>query len=63
MSRRLNTSRVEHKKRWRSPHSNTLKDKGDLEWVRMYEVDEKIHRVVKTGKRTSVLRNYPILSN
>ncbi len=41
---------VEYTHRARSPHSNTLKLSGDLEWVRTYEVDETIHRVIKAGR-------------
>lgn len=41
---------VEYVRRARSPHSSMLKQKGDLEWVRTYEVDESLHRVVKTGR-------------
>lgn len=33
----------------RSPHSGLLKQRGDLEWVRVYEVNERIHNVMKTG--------------
>lgn len=33
----------------RSPHSSRLMQKGDLEWVRTYEVDETRHRIVKAG--------------
>ncbi len=43
-------SQVESKKRARSPHSGLLKEAGDLEWVRTYEVDEDLHRVVRAGK-------------
>ena len=40
---------VEYKRRARSPHSGLLKEAGDLEWVRAYEVDADVHRVVKAG--------------
>ena len=36
--------------RAQSPHSNMPKAPGDIEWVRTYEVDEHIHRVVKAGR-------------
>ena len=42
-------TQVEYTTRSRSPHSLLLKEAGDLEWVRVYEVDERIHYVVKTG--------------
>ncbi len=35
----------------RSPHSSLLKTKGDLEWIRTYEFDPAIHRVVRAGER------------
>ena len=35
----------------RSPHSSTLKQKGDLEWIRTYEYDPAIHKVVRAGER------------
>ena len=40
---------VQYKQRTRSPHSGRLMQPGDLEWVRIHEVDEEIHRVVRTG--------------
>ena len=40
---------VEYNRRARSPHSGLLKGVGDLEWVRAYEVDADVHRVVKAG--------------
>ena len=43
-------SQVEYTTRSRSPHSGLLKETGDLEWVRVYEVDERIHYVVKAGQ-------------
>ncbi len=46
-------TKVEYTKRSRSPHSGLLKEVGDLEWVRVYEVDENIHRVVKAGHPNS----------
>ncbi|MCG8547685.1 MAG: hypothetical protein MJE12_26105, partial [Alphaproteobacteria bacterium] len=33
-----------------SPHSAMLMRPGDREWVRTYEVDERIHAVVKAGR-------------
>lgn len=41
---------VNYIRRARSPHSQMLKQPGDIEWVRTYEVDERIHRVVKAGR-------------
>ncbi len=41
---------VEYSSRARSPHSARLMQSGDLEWVRTYEVDEAIHRVIKAGR-------------
>ncbi len=43
-------TQVEYTTQSRSPHSGLLKEAGDLEWVRVYEVDERIHYVVKTGQ-------------
>lgn len=40
---------VEYTRKSRSPHSATLRDAGDQEWVRTYEVDPEIHKVLKTG--------------
>ncbi len=42
---------VEYQTKTRSPHSNKLMQPGDLEWVRTYEYDELIHRIVKAGLR------------
>ena len=44
---------VEYKTRARSPHSKRLMQVSDLEWVRAYEVDGKIHRVVKARAEDS----------
>lgn len=38
--------KVSYKTRTRSPHSGTLKDQGDIEWVRVEEVDEDIHDIL-----------------
>ncbi len=43
-------AKVEYKSRAHSSHSKRLMEAGDLEWVRTYEVDEDIHRVVKAGR-------------
>ncbi len=43
-------AKVAYEKRARSPHSGLLMEADDLEWVRTYEVDEDIPRVVKAGK-------------
>ncbi len=42
---------VEYQKKARSPHSNRLMQPGDLEWVRTYEYDESIHRLIKARLR------------
>ena len=39
-------SLVQYRRRSGSPHSRTLKEPGDLEWVRVEEVDHAIHEVV-----------------
>lgn len=44
---------VEYKARTRSPHSSKLMQAGDREWVRTYEVDEKIHAVLKAGEENA----------
>ena len=41
---------VEYRTRARSPHSAKLMQPGDREWVRTYEVDEAIHRVLRAGQ-------------
>lgn len=41
---------VEYTRRAGSPHSRRLMQSGDLEWVRTYEVDHDIHRVMKAGR-------------
>ncbi len=41
---------IQYTRRARSPHSARLMQPGELEWVRTYEVDEAIHRVVKAGR-------------
>ncbi|MEM7773067.1 MAG: hypothetical protein AAGA75_16360 [Cyanobacteria bacterium P01_E01_bin.6] len=43
-------AQVAYKIKARSPHSGLLKDAGDLEWVRVYEVNEHIHNVIKAGQ-------------
>lgn len=43
-------AQVEYRLKARSPHSAKLFDAGDREWVRTYEVDESIHRVVTAGR-------------
>ena len=42
---------MEYNQKSRSPHSGLLKEAGELEWVRVYEVGERIHSVVKVGKQ------------
>lgn len=39
-------AKVAYKTLVRSPHSGALKDKGDIEWVRLEEVEEDIHEVL-----------------
>ncbi len=46
---------VEYTRRTRSPHSSVLKEVGELEWVRTYEVDADLQRVVKTGAEPRLL--------
>ncbi|NER80207.1 MAG: hypothetical protein F6K42_11620 [Leptolyngbya sp. SIO1D8] len=43
-------TQVMYQRQARSPHSGLLKEAGDLEWVRVYEVDEHIHTVVQVGQ-------------
>ena len=43
-------AQVEYTARARSPHSNRLMQAGAREWVRTYEVDEKIHTVLRAGR-------------
>lgn len=43
-------TQVEYTQKARSPHSGLLKQAGDLEWVRVYEVDDRIHAVVQAGQ-------------
>lgn len=40
-------AQVQYKELSRSAHSGLLKDKGDVEWVRVEEIDEKTHIVLK----------------
>ncbi|ABW31762.1 hypothetical protein [Acaryochloris marina] len=44
-------TQVEYKSQARSPHSGLLKNVGDLEWIRTYEVDAQLHRVIQVGRR------------
>ncbi len=48
---------VEYRQRAASPHSRVLKDVGELEWVRVEEVDPVLHRVVRCGERKGELRD------
>ena len=41
---------VEYRRQAGSPHSARLMHEGAREWVRTYEVDERLHRVIKAGK-------------
>ena len=43
-------AQVQYRQIVRSPHSGLLKQAGDLEWVRVYEVDKRIHQVIRIGK-------------
>ncbi len=43
---------VEYRRRTGSPHSRLLKEQGELEWVRVEEVDLAIHRPVMGGEST-----------
>ena len=43
-------TQVEYKQTARSPHSGLLKEAGELEWVRVYEVDDRIHTIVQAGR-------------
>ncbi len=43
---------VEYHTKARSPHSHRLMHPCDLEWVRTYECDDSIHRIVKAGRCT-----------
>ncbi len=50
---------VEYTTKARSPHSHKLMQPCDLEWVRTYECDDSIHRIVKAGrcKRSQIARS------
>ena len=41
---------VEYLCQARSPHSSMLEKQGDEEWVRTYEYNPKIHKVLKAGE-------------
>ncbi|MEM9005781.1 MAG: hypothetical protein AAGE59_19935 [Cyanobacteria bacterium P01_F01_bin.86] len=43
-------TQVAYRMRARSPHSGLLKEAGDLEWVRVYEVDKRIHTIIQAGQ-------------
>ena len=43
---------VEYQTTARSPHSHKLMQAGNFEWVRTYEYDESIHRLIKAGLRS-----------
>jgi hypothetical protein len=40
---------VRYRRSAKSPHSNRLMPEGADEWVRTYEVDKTIHKVLKAG--------------
>ena len=40
---------VRYRRRAKSPHSSLLVEEGAEAWVRIYEVDETIHEVLKAG--------------
>ncbi len=42
---------IEYQTTARSPHSHKLMQAGDFEWVRTYEYDKSIHRLIKAGRR------------
>ena len=42
---------VEYLSSARSPHSSMLKKKSNEEWIRTYEYDPEIHKVLKVGER------------
>lgn len=42
---------VKYFEKFGSPHSSMLKEKGEQEWIRTYEYDPKIHKVLKSGER------------
>ncbi|MEO1352447.1 MAG: hypothetical protein AAFW84_27220 [Cyanobacteria bacterium J06635_15] len=44
---------VAYKTKARSPHSGLLKQRGDLEWVRAYEVNDHLHTVIKAEQPDS----------
>jgi hypothetical protein len=35
----------------KSPHSNMLKIAGDKEWIRTYEYNTKIHKIINAGEQ------------
>ncbi|MEO1348063.1 MAG: hypothetical protein AAFW84_04575 [Cyanobacteria bacterium J06635_15] len=43
-------TQVAYKTKARSPHSGLLKQRGDLEWVRVYEVDKRLHTIIQAGQ-------------
>ena len=43
-------AQVQYKKETLSPHSGVQKVAGDIEWVRVEEVDGNIHRVLRKGE-------------
>ena len=44
---------VDYTRSARSPHSGRLMQADDQEWVRTYEVDTSLHRVIKAGQPIS----------
>ena len=42
---------VDYRVQARSPHSSILINKGEEEWIRTYEYDPAIHRVLIAGER------------
>ena len=42
---------VRYRRRAKSPHSSRLMAAGDEEWIRTYEVDERMHEVLKAGRQ------------
>jgi len=42
---------VEYCTQCRSPHTSMLKCEGEEEWIRTYEYDPGIHKILKAGER------------
>ncbi len=44
---------VEYLSQARSPHSSMLKSQGEQEWIRTYEYEPRIHKVLKAGEQSA----------